>query len=267
MYFFYVDESGEIDYNSKGKFFVYNALGFDSKNWRDYNNQVNELKNKVFDKPDASILEIKSHWIRQPEARKRIPYLANLPDEKMKELSLGLFDIITRNNMVLISVVVNKDAMLKQYGISAYKPNIFAIEYLLEKISIFMDSHNSDKQAIIMKDKFSDESDLLLNKTHMLQLNGDGYTWKKLKIIIENLLFVDSKYNNFIQLTDLCSYNIMRAFRDDNPEYPFFKKIISKFATDKAGKIINAGITYKLKEYLYKDNPKMNKFLNEYVKK
>ncbi|OGI00634.1 MAG: hypothetical protein A2Y25_04590 [Candidatus Melainabacteria bacterium GWF2_37_15] len=267
MYFFYIDESDEIDYNSKGKYFVYNALGFDSKIWRDLNNQVNTLKSKIFSKPLSSIFEIKSHWIRHPEARKKVPYLANLPDNKLKQLSLGMFNIITSNDLVLICIVVNKDAMLKQYGINASKPNLFAMEYLLEKISLFMDFHNSDRQAIVMMDKFSDESEQLLNKAHMLQINHSGYTWKNLKIIVENLLFVDSKYNNFIQLTDLCAYSIMRAFRDDNPEYPFFKKIISKFAADQSNMIINSGITYKLKEYLKIHNPRMDKFLNEYVKK
>lgn len=267
MFLFYIDESGEIDYNSKGKYFVYNALGFDSKNWRAFNNQINALKNEVFSRDDASILEIKSNWIRHPEARKRIGYLSDLSEDKLKQLSDGLFKIIVSNEMVLISIIINKDSMLKQYGISAYKPNIFAIEYLLERISIYMDIHHSDKQAIVIKDKFSDEADQLLNKTHMLQINHTGYSWRNLKIIVENLLFVDSKYNNFIQLTDLCSYNIMRAFRDDNPDYSYFKLLISKFAADKQGKINNAGITYKLKEYLRRDNPRMYKFLTEYAHK
>ena len=78
-------------------------------------------------------------------------------------------------------------------------------------------------------------------------------------------MFVDSQYNNFIQLTDLYAYNVNRAFKDDNPDYLFFKRLLPKFACNqKTGSINNVGITYKLKEYLEKDSPNMYKFLNSY---
>jgi len=264
MFLFYIDESGEIGYNSKTKYFVFNALGISASNWRNLNSEVNRLKFCIFDRPDAPILEVKSNWIRYPREREKHEYLSSLSKEELAKLSVGLLDIITRNELVLISIVVNKDSLLRYYGLNSPSPNVFAIQYLLERISLYMHYNQNDKQAIIIMDKCSDNIEKMLNQTHILQMK-EGYSWINNKSIIENLMFVDSQYNNLIQLTDLCAYNINRAFRDDNPEYPFFKLLLPKFNINtQNGLINNAGITYKLKEYFKEDNPKMYKFLYNY---
>ncbi len=264
MYLFYIDESGEIGYNSGTKYFVFNALGIDSKEWRIINNKVNHLKFCIFNSSNAPILEVKSNWIRQPQERIKHPHLANLSKEGLKELSLGLMEVICSNNCTLISIVVNKDSLLRYYGLNKPEPNVFAIQYLLEKIALYMQYNQKERQAIVVMDKCSDSIEKMLNKTHTLQA-PNGYSWTNNKSIIENLMFVDSQYNNFIQLTDLCSYIINRAFRDDNPDYEFFRMLLPKFNINiKNGLINNAGITYKMKEYLKTDNPNMFNFLNTY---
>ena len=63
MYLFYIDESGEIGYNSGTKYFVYSALGIHEQNWKNINNQVNDLKTNIFKSDKAPILEIKSIWL------------------------------------------------------------------------------------------------------------------------------------------------------------------------------------------------------------
>lgn len=264
MYLFYIDESGEIAYNSKTKYFVLNALGIDALNWKNINKQVNDLKKAIFKTNNTPILEIKSNWLRNPHEREKRAYLSNLTKEELEQLVNGLYDIILNNDCVLISMVINKDSLLKKYGLNTAAPNIFAIEYLLERISIYMDINHKEKQALIVMDKCSDNIEKILNKLHTLHLE-DGYSHKKIKNIIENIMFVDSQYNNFIQLTDLCAYNINRAFREDNPNYKFFQLILPKFAYKKEDGILNgAGITYKIKEVFEKENPKMYKFLNSY---
>ncbi len=264
MYLFYIDESGEIAYNSGSKYFVFNALGIDSGNWKNINHQVNNLKMAIFKTDDAPILEIKSNWIRFPQERNKREYLSSLNSDELKQLSNGLFDIIINNDCVLISIVINKDSLLRKYGIYKPEPNIFAIQYLMERISLYMNINHKNENAIIIMDKCSDSIEKMLNKTHTLQLEA-GYSWKGIKNIIENIMFVDSQYNNFIQLTDLCAYNINRAFKDDNPNYEFFKRILPKFSYNiKNGLINGAGITYKIKEYFENDNPQMYKFLITY---
>ena len=47
-----------------------------------------------------------------------------------------------------------------------------------------------------------------------------------LKHICEMPMFVRSELSNGVQLADLCSYNIYRAFRYGNIDYPFFQRIV-----------------------------------------
>lgn len=247
MFLFYIDDSGQIDYNpNASEYFVYNALGFDSDEWDKINQEVVKLKQNIFKTPNAELLELKSNWIRIPKEREKRWYLNKLTEEELRDLSQGLLDIIINNKITLIAVVINKNNMLKEYGQNAYPPNIYAMELLLERISLFMNKNNPDKQAIIIADRSSNNIEALLNKSHIEHRNNKkGYTWKNLSIIIENLLFVDSKYSNFIQLTDICAYNIFRAFKDRNPGYEFFRKILSKYDKDEKNCLLNYGIVCK----------------------
>ena len=94
MYLFYIDESGEIGYNSGTRYFVYNAFGIHEKNWTNINNQVNNLKREVFNSDKAPILEIKSNWLRNPHERSKRDYLNSLSIQELKQLAYGLHDII-----------------------------------------------------------------------------------------------------------------------------------------------------------------------------
>lgn len=269
MFLFYIDDSGQIDYHPKASdYFVYNALGFDSSKWNEINQQVVELKQKVFKTPNAELLEIKSNWIRIPKEREERWYLKKLSNDELKELSVGLLDIVLKNEITMIATVINKNNMLKEYGQRAYSPNIYAMELLLERISLFMNDNYPGKQAMIIADKCSNDIESLLNKNHVDHRNKhNGYSWKNLSNIIENLLFVDSKYSSFIQLTDLCAYNIFRAFKDKNPDYPFFKKILPKYNSNKDGCLLNYGIVCKPFDSSKKNiTSDMIKFLKTYKK-
>ncbi|MDD3435669.1 MAG: DUF3800 domain-containing protein [Candidatus Gastranaerophilales bacterium] len=247
MFLFYIDDSGQIDYNpNASEYFVYNALGFNSHDWNKINQQVVELKQNIFKTPNAELLELKSNWIRIPKEREKRWYLKKLSETELKQLTDRLLDIIIQNNIILIAVVINKNNMLKKYGQNAYPPNIYAMELLLERISLFMHRKYKDKQAIIIADRCSNNIEDLLNKNHVEHRGKlGGYTWKNLSIVIENLLFVDSKYSNFIQLTDICAYNVFRAFKDRNPNYEFFQRILSKYDRDEKECLLNYGIVCK----------------------
>lgn len=47
--------------------------------------------------------------------------------------------------------------------------------------------------------------------------------------IVEYPFFTDSKLSNGVQLADLCAYNIYRAFRGKEFDYPFFAQLIPHF--------------------------------------
>ena len=47
--------------------------------------------------------------------------------------------------------------------------------------------------------------------------------------IVEYPFFTRSELSNGVQLADLLAYNVYRAFRDEDPNYPYFRSILSHF--------------------------------------
>lgn len=57
----------------------------------------------------------------------------------------------------------------------------------------------------------------------------EGNRHLKFKHILEYPFFTDSRLSNGVQLADLCSYNVYRAFRDKSFAYPFFARMLPHF--------------------------------------
>jgi len=64
---------------------------------------------------------------------------------------------------------------------------------------------------------------LALKHAHLLDKGTADGMW--LQHICEMPMFVRSELSNGVQLADLCSYNIYRAFKYGNLGYPFFSRI------------------------------------------
>ena len=47
--------------------------------------------------------------------------------------------------------------------------------------------------------------------------------------IVEYPFFTRSELSNGVQLADLLAYNVYRAFRDEDPNYPYFRSILPHF--------------------------------------
>lgn len=245
MYFFYLDESGHIDYKSNVKFYVLTALAVRADDWDCIQEQMFELKRKIFKRRNVAQYEIKSNWLRQPKERARVEYLSKLSPDDLTAMGEGLYQVLLDQTCpkTIISVVVNKDAMLKTYGQSADPPNLYAYKLLLERISLFLNDKNAE--GIVICDRYANQTDDLLNQTHVHTHHNGGYSWKKLKNIKENLFFVDSKFNNLIQLADICSYNVFRAFTYDEPDYPYFQKTLPLVRKVDGYSLLKVGITVR----------------------
>lgn len=68
MYLFYVDDSGEREYISRGRYFVLTALGVQGRDWKPLNKDMLTLKRAYFHEVRV---EIKSNWLRIPAERRR----------------------------------------------------------------------------------------------------------------------------------------------------------------------------------------------------
>lgn len=168
--------------------------------------------------------EIKSTWIRIPKERLQRPFLAELTDLELKQLVDLYYQQLAHHYMRVFGVVVDK-RHLHGYMDSA-KLHRKAWELLLERIEAFLRDEHPKHQGVLITDDISRERNRSLAMKHAyIQSEGTAAgTW--LRHIAEMPLFVRSELSNGVQLADLIAYNIYRCFRYENPEYPFFARII-----------------------------------------
>jgi len=267
-YLMYVDESGQREYGSKtSRYFVLCALAVPVASWQLINNQLHTLKLSYFDNPTV---EVKSSWLRFPVSRKKQyldPY--GISEASLTEFVDRLYtDILDRPELVLFASVVDKVQMTQQY-VSPQSPSSLAYRLVFERLQHFLETREETSHGLVVFDKITDAAfqtqgyENLLSKQHLRYLM-QGTDFVQIENIVEGLLFIPSHENNFIQLADLCSYNVFRQFKeqgsqwddpsgDSLPMYPFFKRMVHHFYTSSGGVVSGRGIKK------YPDHKKLGK--------
>jgi len=255
MYFFYVDESGNLDPSVSGEradgtkyakdhIYVLSAVSLFEKRWHGFEKTLNRKKWELIDiirrspKPQVQLeladCEIKSTWIRIPKERSQRPFLANLTDLELNQLVDLFYQQLSRHYMKIFGIVVDK-RHLHDYLDSA-KLHRKAWELLLERIELFLREEHPKHQGVLITDDVSKERNRSLAMKHAYIQSEGTATGVWLSHIVEMPLFVRSELSNGVQLTDLVAYNIYRAFRYEDLDYPFFAKIVPYlWASEKTG--------------------------------
>jgi len=242
MLLFYIDESGNRDPRLKirradgttiegDRLYVLTAVSLFEHRWHGFEKTLNRHKNWLLGKlarennlrlelPDA---EVKSNWLRQPSALARRPFLANLTDVERTCLVDLFYQQLGYNHMNVFAVVADK-RHLHDY-MDAAKLHRKTWELLLQLIEHFMRNVHPKHQAIMVNDDVDRDVNrsLALKHAYILDKGTADGTW--LQHICEMPMFVRSELSNGVQLADLCSYNIYRAFKTGNLAYPFFARI------------------------------------------
>jgi hypothetical protein len=216
----YIDESGtkEID-DLTQKFYTLCAVLVNSKEEQSISCELNDIKNITF---RTKSVELKSNWLRIPEEihkRYLTPY--HLTEDILKSFTNVFYSWLSKQSFRIIAITINKERLKNNYK-RPYNPNALADELLLQRITNFAHDENID-----VKISFDDIKE---GKTPA------GNKWKKLLIDLHKKLlkntttpltkmwdkpmnyscvddeieFIDSSSNNFIQIADLCAYNIKR---------------------------------------------------------
>ncbi|MBU4272107.1 MAG: DUF3800 domain-containing protein [Planctomycetes bacterium] len=241
MYFFYVDESGNLDPTVSGEradgtsftkdhIYVLAAVSLYERRWHGFDKLLNRKKWELIDiiyhakllpsKLELADCEIKSTWTRIPKERAKRPFLANLTDTELRQLVDLYYHQLAHHYMRVFGVVVDKRHL---HGwMDSAKMHRKAWELLLERIEAFLREEHPKHQGVLITDDISKERNRSLAMKHAyIQSEGTAAgTW--LSHIAEMPLFVRSELSNGVQLADLLAYNVYRCFRDENPDYPFF---------------------------------------------
>ena len=238
MYFFYFDESGSRDPSSgtkqspKDHLYVLLAVGMFERQWRPFERDITLLKNELSDylyrdgkgRFELADCEVKSNWIRNPnERKKRSIFLHSLSAEDMQRLTDTFFRQVSERSTVIIATVIDKRCLLPYMTHETLHKK--AYEFVLERIQHYMREYHRKHLALVVMDDTSKQLNRAVAMKHsFFQMSGNQNM--SFPAIVEYPFFTRSELSNGVQLADLLAYNVYRAFRDEDPNYPFFARMI-----------------------------------------
>lgn len=242
MFLCYIDETGNRDprlkipqKNGSEKegdwLYVLTALCIFEQRWHTLEKPINRHKLALIERIrrdkglalQLSDCEVKSNWLRQSKERENHPFLQHLSAQDLTALTNCYFDRLAAVRATIFSVLVDKRQL--PGGTTQHDVHLRSWERLLENIENFMRIRHRKHQAIMINDDVSRQMNQMLAMSHaaLLDRGTRRDTW--LRHICEMPMFVRSELSAGVQLADLCSYNIYRAFRTGDLKYPFFARI------------------------------------------
>lgn len=238
MYFFYIDESGNRDPSPgtanrlKDHIYVLLAVGLYERQWRPFELEISRLKLELADLLDQdgqgrfglADCEIKSSWLRHAPSRQRhSPFLAALHAHDMDRLVGAYYHQLSARNAVVLSSVIDKRELHAKTTHDVL--HRWAYELLLEQIEHFMRQYHNKHLALLVVDDTNIQLNRFIALEHAALLRR-GNPNMFFPHIVEYPFFTRSELSNGVQLADLLAYNVYRAFRDEDPNYPYFRSIL-----------------------------------------
>ena len=248
MYFFYLDESGSRDpsvgpaEHPKEHIYVLLAVGLYERQWRPFEAEISQLKlglaarlqeesGGVFGLADC---EVKSNWLRIP--RHRSPFLSALTPSDRQRLTEVYFEQVAKRRAVVIASVIDKRHLYP--GTTPERLHTTAYEFLLERVQNYLKEHHPKHQALIVMN----DTDRKLNQSVAMQhaaFQRYGNRNMGFPNIVEYPFFTRSELSNGVQLADQLAYNVYRAFRSEEMDYPYFSGLLDYFYSGRDGSVLH----------------------------
>lgn len=234
MILVYVDESGNrgtAKLDGHEWLYTVTAVTLFNQSWHPFEKTLNRHKKaliqriKVRDgvRLELADCEVKSTAVRIPKLRRAHPFLGRLTEAELLELVSLFYQRLELHNMHVFSVLVDKRC-LPEY-MDPEKLHRKCWELLLERIELFMRARNWKHQAMMICDDSNKQANRSLAMKHAFLMDEGTKSSLWLRHLCEMPMFVRSELSNGVQLADLCSYNIYRAFSRDDLGYEFFRRI------------------------------------------
>jgi hypothetical protein len=240
MFLFYVDETGNRDTRliiprkdgstiPGDPIYVLTAVSLFEHRWHGFDKTLNRHKAMLMDlvfrntqlRLQLADCEVKSNWVRRPDERANHPFLGHITDQELTRLIDLFYAQLRHHHMTIFAVIVDK-RHLHDYMDQA-KLHRKSWELLLELVERFMRCRHHRHQALMVTDDVGLQQNQSLAMKHAYIMDRGTASDLWLKHICEMPMFVRSELSNGVQLADLCSYNIYRAFKSGDMTYPFFQ--------------------------------------------
>lgn len=247
-YVIYIDES----YDSNSNYIIMVGFIVPFEKWKLLNNKIEQLKLKYFLNPFMNLKEIRrknydknKHW-------------ESLSNEKKEEFNKEFYSIISEKDYTIITGIINKEKMNKKnkellfrlcYGFIIQRYQYFLSEHKLYGI-VIMDIAKASKEIQdlylihknFMREGIPTEREDTTLKIKSEEILIKGYKKQAISNICENLIFLNDKEHNQLQITDMIAAAMSAKFnRNDDRWYKKIEEIIRK---SKDGKIKGYGIKF-----------------------
>lgn len=239
LYKVFIDESGKKEYITpyskefiesaplfqdypdfwRNNYFVLCGVRIKQDDLNQINKEINELKQKYF---GTHKVEVKSDWLRNPYRRKKHYFdVYGIAPGELNEFGEKFTDLIAkfRNDLKLIGVVFDK----RFYGDAKRQkeegnPLLKATQLLFERLEyasgynvvVFDQMESSLKLTTGQHDKILG---VFRKNIGMEKIYVDKYTK------MTDIKFMKSERENFLQVADICAYNIFRQFVEHGREW------------------------------------------------
>jgi hypothetical protein len=262
MHALFIDDTGTKEKEDpSADLFAYSGIIFDWDARNGVQKTVATTKRKYF---KTENVELKSRWFRMPDLRKE-KYLTpfGLNDEAFNNFSTELFGHIAAMPIHCLGAVVSKTRMRQTYKKVVFDPSPVAYELLLQRVANYLTQYKIATLGIVFDDMSGknpngSEWKKLLMRQHKRLKTGKSpmyRTWTTrsgmdYSRIPDEIAFDDSSVNTYLQLADLCAYNVMRQARDyqtfdGDRMYPGYRWIHPIMHRDPhTGKVTSFGAVY-----------------------
>jgi hypothetical protein len=224
----------------RDNYFVICAVRVKQEDMGRLNDEINTLKQEYF---GTTLVEIKSVWLRYPNKRKK-QYLDpfGITAERLNEFGEKLTDFISSNcdTMQLLAIVFDK----RFYG-DAKRATPEGLPLLKSVQCLFERLQKEGNYNIVVFDQL--ESSLRADRGEhgkVLGVHEKNQGMEKVYIreydAVTDVKFLESKNEKFLQIADICAYNVHRQFVQFGREwvdkggeelnmYPYFERIRCNF--------------------------------------
>lgn len=250
MYFFYIDESGNLDPEVAGKrsdgttfekdpIYVMVAVSLLEHKWQRFQRRINAVKLELIEDVsratgrhfDLADVEVHSNVLRIPKARNRHPFFTFLSPAQLKKLTDVYYEELSAQYMRVFAVVVDKRKTASFLDQS--KLHRKAYELLVERVQLFLAEFHPGHLGVIVTDDTNRQLNRALTMKHSWFQRVGTTSGLQLRNIVETPFFTRSELSNGVQLADLCAYNVYRVFRRGNPDYAYFQPMLPRFYCSK----------------------------------
>jgi len=209
VYLTYIDESGKPERTDSENEFVLAALSINESEWKRIGKKMTDLKLKYFPNADPGSIEFHTtDIISHKGAFKGMNVVTRL------EIIEDLVRLVSETNCHISAVVIRKDELTNP----ELDVGLFAMKLLFDRLCSFHDHMNSartedeEEYGILMIDSVDSKYDNRL-RIKIRELCKSETRRIKNRYLIEDPIFVDSKYRHLSQLVDCVAYCIRRKHR------------------------------------------------------